>query len=255
MSKNVFSNIKSSNTEQIKPHLVSQTSHQTAVIPFSPLDENEQVAIDTLLSENSLEGNNLEKDIFEVSKITSEIKSIRKQELILLGERIIAAQKILKSYKDGTFTQWLTKTMGSKQTGYNVLAYYDLYQALPSPDLQDTFSKIPQKAAYTLANKGKGGNIEKTIEIINEYHDSPPEEFIEVVKEAFPLGSSDRRKSTKKISDKDLLKQILPAIRKLSDRKSLEKVLSLVEKLLSEPMPEQEDPNQMDWLEGIPHTD
>jgi len=163
MNKNAFSKIQSSNNSLIKPPLVSQTSAQTAVIPFAPLDEGEQQSLRRLLSDNvSNPDRELEEDIFEVSRITSEIKSIGREGIYLLGERISKVQKILKSYTDGTFTQWLTSTLGSKQTGYNYLSYYELYQALPSPDLQDSFSKIPQKAAYTLANKSKGGDIDKT---------------------------------------------------------------------------------------------
>ena len=176
---------------------------------------------------------------------------------LALGEGISKVQKILKSYTDGTFTQWLTSTLGSKQTGYNYLSYYELYQALPSPDLQDSFSKIPQKAAYTLANKSKGGDIEKTIDIINGYHDRPLDEIIQVVREAFPVKEGDKRKRSNKISEKTFVRDTLKMTGHLADRKSLVKLRNRANELLEEKFSSliEEDPNQLDWVEKAPHTD
>ncbi|NGX47513.1 MAG: hypothetical protein K1000chlam3_00888 [Chlamydiae bacterium] len=67
--------------------------------------------------------------------------------------------------------------------------------------------------------------------------------------EAFPLKTSDKRKTSRRVSDVDLLRLILPNIRKLKNKKSLEKVLALVEKLLSESVSVVLDPNQTDLFD------
>ncbi len=41
--------------------------------------------------------------------ITSEVKAINNQAIILHGERIKKAQEILKNYRDGAFTAWLDR--------------------------------------------------------------------------------------------------------------------------------------------------
>ncbi len=87
------------------------------------------------------------------------------------------------------------------------------------------------------------------IQSLKEHYDSSPDEIIRAVQEAFPLKTSDKRKTSRRVSDVDLLRLILPNIRKLKDKKSLEKVLALVEKLLSESLSVVLDPNQIDLFD------
>ncbi|MBM3202257.1 MAG: hypothetical protein FJZ56_07630, partial [Chlamydiae bacterium] len=69
-----------------------------------------------------------ERDLEELTKITAELKSIQKQAVVLIGERIYKAREILKAYGDQTtFTAWIDATFQSRKTAYNALAFYDLY--------------------------------------------------------------------------------------------------------------------------------
>src|ERR1700677_3684402 len=65
------------------------------------------------------------EDLEALTAITSEVKAITNQAVILHGERIKRAQEILKKYRDGAFTAWLFATYGNRQTPYNFLQYYE----------------------------------------------------------------------------------------------------------------------------------
>jgi len=227
MSKNPFSNPafqnESAEKEPTKFNMVNQTPIPfNSVFKVGKLPEEEEIFIQELLRENfkaceSQEGAEEEKlvaDCKRICELTTEIKSIQRQSIVLLGERIEQARNILKSYKDRTFTLWLIATVKSKQTGYNLLSYYQFYQSLPV-DLKESFKKIPQKAAYVLANR-KGGEQEK-FKIVEECHSIPPKEIIKIVQDTFPISSKDRRK--RKVNDAEILESIHANLIVLKDRK------------------------------------
>jgi len=156
------------------------------------------------------------KDVEQLKLITSEIKAIGKQGTVLMGERVHKARELLKPYKDGTFTKWLETTFGTRKTGYNMLAYYDLYTALPRDDLRESLKKLPQRTAYILASRD--GDIDTKAEIISEYHDRTHDELVILIQEKLPVASGDKRKA--KSSNESLIISMIDAAQKLQKRKS-----------------------------------
>ncbi|MBS0636837.1 MAG: CT583 family protein [Verrucomicrobia bacterium] len=205
-------------------NLVNQTNSFNSVFDVKPLDHQEDVQLQKILHENFLtvgagkekENAKLSQDWDEMKAITSQIKAIGKQGTVLIGERVFKAREILKSYKDGTFTKWLELAFGTRKTGYNMLAYYELYNALPHADLKDNFKKIPQKTAYILASRD--GDLNKKAEIIREYHDLSHEELVILIQDKFPVASSDKRAS--KDSNSRFIAAIRDTLEKLQKRKS-----------------------------------
>lgn len=195
----LFSNpaLQSQNGNANKFNLVPQSSPFNAVFNTKPLPDSDASILETLIVTNAREEavvqNQIEQDVDHLKQITAEIKSIGQQGAILIGERIYKAGKILKSYRDGTFTKWLEFALGSKKTGYNMLAYYELYKELPNETVKETYKRIPQKAAYILASKE--GSLEKKLEIINGSQNLKTEELISRIREEFPSQSPKQRAS------------------------------------------------------------
>ena len=102
----------------------------SGVFKVSELSDKEQEQLRFLLEEYG-EGQDIGQDFTSLSAITSEVKAINNQAAILHGERIKKAQELLKKYREGAFTFWLIQTYGNRQTPYNFLQYYELYQSLP----------------------------------------------------------------------------------------------------------------------------
>jgi len=219
-----------------------------AIFESTPLSENENIQIYNLLEDASgrLTEGEIGDDHQNLAEITTQIRAIERQSILLHGERIHKAQQILKKYHDGTFSKWLQLAYGNRQTPYSMLQFYDLFSRLEK-DEKELINSMPKRAAYALASRA--GEIEKKVAIIKEHYDSSPDEIIRAVQEAFPLKISDKRKTSRRVSDVDLLRLILPNIRKLKDRKSLEKVLEMVEKLLSQPIETTPDPNEIDMFD------
>ncbi len=130
-------------------------------------------------------------DLERLVDISSEIKSIASQSVILHGERIKKAQDILGGYREGAFSKWLLQTYGNRQTPYSMLQYYELYMSL-SKKLQPKLEIMPKKAAYTLASRY--GELSKKCEIINGYSGEKQKEVILTIQEAFPMSKKDKRR-------------------------------------------------------------
>lgn len=197
---------------------VRATSFESVFSSIS-LDVKEANAIERLLVENYQVGQSNEeqvaKDVEILKKTTSEIKTIGKQATILTGERIHKVRQMLRPYKNGTFTKWLEATFGTRKTGYNMLAYYELYTALPRDDLKDKLKKLPQRSAYILASRG--GDIETKAEIINEYRNESHNELVVLIQEKLPISQDDKRQG--KSSNERVLSSIKEAVQKLEKRK------------------------------------
>jgi Uncharacterised protein family (UPF0137) len=197
---NLFSNpaFQTQDSHANKFNLVTQANTFNAVFNTQPLEESEALNLERMVLENlqmdAISEEQAHQDIHQLKQITAEIKSIGQQGVILMGERIHRAREILKLYKDGTFTQWLESTLGSKKTGYNMLAYYELYKELPSEGLKEEFKKIPQKAAYILASRE--GDIGEKVKIIRFSHHLKTQEIISLIQKEFPSKSHKRTKNT-----------------------------------------------------------
>lgn len=201
-------------------NLVPQVNSFNSVFNAKPLNLRESNAIERLLIDNFQPGESseeqVEQDVDQLKQITSEIKAIGKQGIVLMGERVYRARELLKPYKDGTFTKWLESTFGTRKTGYNMLAYYDLYRSLPRDDLRESLKKLPQRTAYILASRE--GAIDIKAEIISEYSDRPHDELVVLIQEKLPVASGDKRAS--KSSNSRLISTMKGAVKKLQNRKS-----------------------------------
>jgi hypothetical protein len=130
------------------------------------------------------------KNFLKLSQITCEIKAINAQAIILHGERIQQAQQILKQYQEGAFTSWLISTYGNRQTPYNFLQYYELYNSMPK-SLQQTIESMPKQAIYTLASRS--ATTQKKQAFIEEYKGEKKQEILQRIRTQFPLEEHDKR--------------------------------------------------------------
>jgi hypothetical protein len=157
------------------------------------LGDMEKAALEAILHKHAptTASCDIEKDYAALSNITAEIKAITSQAAILHGERIKRAQKILKSYQEGAFSAWLMATYGNRQTPYNFLLYYELYEQLPH-DLKTQAERLPRQAMYTLASRD--APLEKKIALIAGYKGETKQEMLERIRHTFPLSSHDKRR-------------------------------------------------------------
>lgn len=158
------------------------------------LSEEEEEKVKSLIGSrynvDGVDRKKIDEDILGLLELSSQIRSITKQSLVLHGERISKGQEILKGYKRGAFTAWLELTYGNRQTPYNFLYYYMLYKELPIKTRR-IFQKIPYKAAYMLGSRG--GSLDDKIHVIEKNHKKPQKEFLSLIEEAFPIAHTDKR--------------------------------------------------------------
>ncbi|MDF2550481.1 MAG: Virulence plasmid protein pGP6-D-related protein [Chlamydiales bacterium] len=163
------------------------------------LEQEEAKEIEEILLHYAPEENDEEKiqaDLRQLKTLTSEIQSISRQSILLLGERLHKAQTLLKNYGDGKkpFTEWLNKAFRSRKTAYNALSYYSLYQKMPTDALKNSLKQMPQKVAYILASRE--GDLDKKLELIASHHQQKQELLIALIQEWFPLNTADKRQNT-----------------------------------------------------------
>ncbi len=128
-----------------------------ALFAVQELTDQEERSIEQILIAGTEEGDvSLGElvlvDAIEIKKLTKELKAIKRQELVLIGERIAQAREVFKKYKKRSFRDWMDFTFGSFKTGYNYLAFYDLYTAFPD-ELRGVLKDMPAKAIYVLASR------------------------------------------------------------------------------------------------------
>lgn len=183
-----------------------QLSSFGGIFQISSLTENEKENLSNILnSYKEGEERELQKDLEELIAVTSEVKAITKQAVLLHGERIKKAQDILKKYKEGAFTAWLITTYGNRQTPYNFLQYFEFYSAMPQ-ELHPKLDNMPRQAVYTLASRS--GTLENKIDIINSYQGQPKNVILSLIRKAFPLPKDDKRLP-------NLAEQAIVALRRL----------------------------------------
>ncbi len=133
----------------------------------------------------------LDQDHRSLVAITCEVRAISNQAALLHGERIKKAQTILKDYREGAFSAWLMATYGNRQTPYNFLQYFEFYSAMPKA-LHPQIELMPRQAIYTLASRE--GDLQDKREIVESYEGQTKTELLQMIREAFPLADSDRRR-------------------------------------------------------------
>jgi hypothetical protein len=177
----------------------------SGVFRVSGLNNGEKDILLKILQNFHGENSNIEKDFQSLSTITSEVKAISNQAVILHGERIKKAQEILKEYKEGAFSAWLIATYGNRQTPYNFLQYYEFYNSMPTT-LHSKMEVMPRQAIYTLASRD--GEQAKKEEIINNYNTQPKQVLLSIIRKAFPLQEKDKRQE-------DVAEQVITSLKRL----------------------------------------
>lgn len=168
-----------------------ELSSFSGVFRVAELNAKEKEDIETILrSYQEEDAADYETDLKALMAITSEVKAITNQAVILHGERIKRAQEILKNYREGAFTAWLFSTYGNRQTPYNFLQYYEFYTLLPQT-LHPKLDQMPRQAVYTLASRS--GTFEKKESIVRNYTGQPKEELLKLIRIEFPLPEDDKR--------------------------------------------------------------
>jgi len=179
----------------------------SGVFKVATLSPEELESLQFLLFRYKEKDQDITQDLALLSSITSEVKAINNQAVILHGERIKKAQEVLKKYKEGAFTSWLIRIYGNRQTPYNFLQYFELYRQI-SPNLLPQLDKMPRQAAYTLASRE--GPLEAKEKIVKNYNGETKQVVLEYIRKSFPLSSKDKRgqnlslillKDLQKISD------------------------------------------------------
>lgn len=220
--------------EMAQQSATGQLSGFSGVFGVIDLSDQERGYIAGILDQYE-EGNRDEGDLGSLLSITSEIKAIQNQSILLHGERIKRAQQILIRYREGAFTAWLLATYGNRQTPYNLLQYYEFWEAMPR-QLRPKIEAMPRQAIYVLA--GRTGPLEKKQGIVENYRGEKKEEMLTLIRREFPLDEGDRRAPKHSIQLLSLLKKahaILSAEGaklSLSEKKQIRLVLKQLEQTL-----------------------
>lgn len=226
---------KKSNTEKIKA-LVQERSqgNLSSLAKFDKkivLLQQESEQLSELLKKYALKEPFSSEDLSLLSGLTAEIKTINHQAILLHGERIKKAQSILKNYKDGAFSSWLTISYGNRQTPYNFLSYYELYLKL-SPIFKETLEQMPKHLAYTLALKQ--GPIEKKEAILESYKEKNTSQILSLIRTSFPLNKNDARQYSPGETINKFLSKALEILQDSSiqlNKKEISKLHELLKKI------------------------
>jgi len=175
---------------------VSPIQIPSIAIPINvKLTEKEEREIQKILVEDYLPSEMVSESLVaqhvtELTSITKQIKSISAQSILLHGDRIQQAQKLLSNYREGAFTKWLMSTYGNRQTPYSMLRYYEFYQSA-TKEARLMIEAAPKKAVYLLASRE--GDKNKKLELIQKHGLSSQSDLILLIRATFPTHETDRR--------------------------------------------------------------
>lgn len=200
----------------------------SGVFKVVDLNTEEKNSLETLLRTYGGHDQEIISDLEALSVITSELKAINNQAVILHGERIKKAQSILKEYKDGAFSAWLMTTYGNRQTPYNFLQYYELYSSF-SEQLQKCIDLMPKQVIYTLASRQ--GSLKEKERFILGYRGETKQQLLALLREAFPLDEEDRRSQKLPKHTLQSLKSLSSVFRKASFKPTVQEKELLIQEL------------------------
>ncbi|ANH79176.1 CT583 family protein [Candidatus Chlamydia sanziniae] len=128
-------------------------SESTFIVSLNP-NESEQLN-NLFVDEVASSCKDYSKILHSIKTLTCQIKSIQKQHVLLIGEKIYKARKLFQilGSSEGTFSSWIDLVFHTKSSAYNALAYYELFINLPNKESQCLLQSIPYKAAYLLASR------------------------------------------------------------------------------------------------------
>ncbi|CRX37502.1 CT583 family protein [Estrella lausannensis] len=235
MEEILASRLKKKETQSKMEEMVRKSS-QGELTSFSgifhtvELTEGEKLKLEEILSVHAGDGENISEDLKRLSSITSEVKAITTQAILLHGERIKKAQDLLKRYKEGAFTAWLIATYGNRQTPYNFLQYYEFVERIP-PQLKMQVDKMPKQAVYTLASRN--GPQEMKEKLVLEWKGESKENLLRAIREMFPLSETDKRAASPADGVISSLQKTLQQLKRGVRLKEKEKnvILALVESI------------------------
>lgn len=211
-----------------------QLTSFSGIFQLSELTQSEKQILENLLRDHLVDGESFRKqDLESLIFITSEVKAISNQAALLHGERIKKAQTLLKKYRDGAFSSWLMNCYGNRQTPYNLLQYYEFYELLPNL-LKSKIETMPRQAIYTLASRD--GPISAKQKIIENYQGETKNELLTLIREQFPLESTDRRRSNfgqQMIKELKRLNALLAIKEKKLTKTQKETLISLIDEMRS----------------------
>jgi len=165
----------------------------SGVFQVSDLSIQEKERIEEILHAFCEEEGRLSSDLEQLLFLTSEVKAITHQAVLLHGERIQKAQEILRNYKEGAFSSWLIATYGNRQTPYNFLRYFEFWRLLS--DKQKTqIELMPRQAVYSLASRE--GELQKKLGVIESFSGETKAELLRLIRDLFPLADKDKRKTS-----------------------------------------------------------
>lgn len=195
--------------ELIERTSVGSTSNISNIFQVNPISEQEKASLQNLLEKYKTDDTDISSDLNSLVSITSEVKAINNQAVILHGERIKKAQELLKKYRDGAFSHWLLKTYGNRQTPYNFMQYFELYSSLPKK-LQNIVDEMPRQAIYSLSSRAIP--YEKKEAFVEEYKGESKTELLEKLRKSYPLATKDKRNPNKTKGVIDLLRSTLKRV-------------------------------------------
>lgn len=167
-----------------------QLSSYMGIFGIATLSDQETARIEAIFQEFGQGAEVDQKDLRTLLEISSEIKAINNQAVLMHGERVKKAQEILKKYRDGAFSAWLIATYGNRQTPYNFLQYYEFQTVLPK-ELQLKLDEMPRQAVYALASRD--GPLNQKEQIVRDYKGEKKQELLQIIRNYFPLPTHDKR--------------------------------------------------------------
>lgn len=176
-----------------KQSSAGQLSSFSGIFGVAELSSQEKTALELLLQQFDNGSESKDSDLQQLISITSEVKAINNQAAILHGERIKKAHAILTRYRDGAFTAWLIATYGNRQTPYNLMQYFEFYDAMPK-NLRPLLEEMPRQAVYTLASRT--GEMSAKQQIVSNYKGETKAELLSLIRQLFPLEKDDKRRSS-----------------------------------------------------------
>ncbi len=191
-------------TELVARSNAGQLSSFAGVFQVAPISAAEQTSLRSLLEKYQTQEVNLTCDLNELTTLTSEVKAISHQAVILHGERLKKIQALLKSYREGAFSDYLLHVYGNRQTPYNFLLYYDFFSKI-SKEHQQIVSEMPRQVIYTLSSRKV--SMQEKEAFVAQYKGETKSELLKKLRSSFPLPLQDKRSARPTKEALDLLRK------------------------------------------------